>query len=230
MGRMQALMIGAMVFFTSAIENVEAYGSYIPIRPAKPMVPYIEPEPYTHPGVMFLRGDTWEGHDNLNDLPSSIRIVTEIINDPQYDLWLPCQQAQAELEKDLKCVGIDVRAPALRPEDSYRPFLHLLIFVTQCSEGNAVHISLRLFEMDHTFKRGDPKTPEVWQVITWEKQATFFAPTGRLICSVREQVAALSDQFTRRYVLERQRREAAQKGVVLPSKGAFSNNPPPPRK
>lgn len=219
-------MAAAIALLICVSEDVEAYGSYIPIRPANRITPYHEPEPYTHPGVILLGGSRWEGHDNLSCLPHSLRVVTEVISDPEYDLWFPCQQAQAELEMDLKRVGIEVMAPVVPPEGFYRPFLHLLIFVTPCSEGNAVHISLRLFETDPTFKRGEPKTAEVWQVITWEKQAMFFSPTGSLVHDVRQQVATLSDEFTRRFVLEKRHREAAQKGKEPPgSRGCFTNFP-----
>lgn len=202
----------ASTLVLACVDPAHGYWGYVPITPAVTFRPYVEPQVYGHPGVVSLQGDIWHGQDNLADVPDSIRVVTEIVADPGARVWLPPEEAQAELEWDLKCVGIRVRGPEVKPEDPYRPFLHLLIFVLPLDGGYAVHMNLRFFERDEGVKRGRLKAPESWQVITWERQTYWYVPQGDLICSVRQAVKELSDQFTRRYCLEKRQNAVASNG------------------
>ncbi len=206
------------------LNDLGAYRGYVPIRPANTIRPIHEPLPYTAPGIISLHNTWWDGHDNLAEIPQQLRIYTEVCVDPNSYVWLPVEEAQCELEKELKFVGIDIRPPLAKPDDPYRTLLSLQVFVLPCCEGYAVQINLRLFEKDETFKRGKPQGHEFWQVITWEKQCMFIAATGGLICAVRDHVSALAGEFTRQYLLDKKNKEAADKGKIPPMDRNCSSN------
>lgn len=200
-------MIGRFLFAAVLLISTDlcAYGSHLPIRSCGRYSDYKEPEVYPRPGAISLKDNNkrWEGSDHLLDLPESVRVVTEVVADPSQQIWLPKQDVQWELETDLKTAGIAIRAPAGVPDDPYRPFLHLLIDVMAFDTGYAVHMSLRLFERTDAFSRGKMRKGESWQVITWERQAYFFAPLGHLINDARCHARQLSHQFTGRKLLEK---------------------------
>jgi hypothetical protein len=156
-----------------------------------------------------LKGKRWVGSDHLVDLPESVRVVTEVVTDPSQQVWLPKQDVQWELETDLKSAGIEVRALASEPDDPFRPFLHLLIDVMPFDMGYAVHMSLRLFERTDAFSRGQMRSGESWQVITWERSAFYYSPMGDLVCDTRCHARQLSYEFTKRKLLERREHRAS---------------------
>lgn len=197
----------ALAFFVQLAE-VQAYWGYVPIRPANPKQwCYKEPDCYLGPGVIHLQGKCYDGRDDLTDLGNDIRVVTEIVNPTRDQIWLTEQDAASELEFELKCVGINIQSPLVKPEDPYRPILHLLIYVYPLPNGYVVMSSLRLLEKDDSFKRGGPGQGEDWQVITWERQCMFYSCIGSLHCEVKRHARHLADQFTRKWVLQNRKGE-----------------------
>lgn len=221
MGNVRAAFAVLACLSTLLACDCHAYRGYVPIRSVNER-PYIEPDCYCKPGVITLAGNAWMGLDNLAGIPDSIRVFTEIVSDPQVRLWLPIEEAQAELVFELKTVGIKVAPPVIKPQDLYRPLLHLLIFVMPTSDGHAVHLSLRYLERSNGGVRESQSDGETWQVLTWERQTSFIACTGDLLGAIKYNVKGYADEFTRHYALEKRQADQAakkepQQQTALPS-------------
>jgi hypothetical protein len=149
---------------------------------------------YTHPGIVQLSGDRWEGSDHLLNLNGPINVIVEILKPKDKDIPLTVESIEKRVNEafqkaDIK-TGVDLSSatPGV-------PFFNVLIIAYPVEKGFAAVVEVRLMEVVNPYRiKLDKDT--FFQAVTWEKKSLLVAPTNEF----RETVDKTIDELVKTFI------------------------------
>ena len=178
--------------------------------PTPPPSPQTELEPkkpaleeakalYFHPGVVANLNGTWEGGDQLLNLPKEVSLGISILKPEDLSVNISEEAIRTQAQEIFKKNGLSTKALSA-PNSPPLPFLHLEIWVYPIERGFVTFCQARLFE-SVTLSRFNLEANTAFQAITWEKQLLHIVSSTELAHQLTLFIDSLMTSYTERYFI-----------------------------
>lgn len=153
--------------------------------------------PYTHPGIVSLRGGEWQGSDHMLNLSNGISVYVEFSKPDSLSVSITAEELEKRVAAILAKSGINprVRDQIMGP---YLPMFNIVVTFYPVPGAMVCSVTGSLYE-DIQLKRIKLDSDIIMQAITWELEIINTASTETFNDDVIKIVEEVATAFADRY-------------------------------